>query len=629
MRFVGWKIPPLRMSILQWTGGRNPAFLFFYKAGEYMAEETMTKIDWFDIKTVEQGVIVLEQLKQKLLVLAQQFGKTMKELRKSIQQRLIVQLRNELLALAAAFRVDSLEDFNQASAIFGQELAGALYQANLGFVGLKNAIVRAAAPIVQVLLPAVMTAVAFLTQLASVVGRVISFLFTGSDQVQDYADGFQSAASSSKALQKSLAGFDQITRLNGKNSGAFAGANNLIQAMGSWKSIIAKMQELFKPLEDLDFTAAAASLERLRKAAEPLCKELFAGLEWAWNNIFVPLAKWTVTELLPVFLDTLTTLLQSLSYVIEELRPDFEWLWNECLQPLAQWAGDQIIADLEGINAELNRGSDWLGLNQGPVDKFIDSIRNIIQAIGQLAQKIMQMGEESVESGSAMELLMDSVLAMFNPFQEAQGLVWLITSAVQALGDAFDDVTASANGAQGAMDDLGSNGWGNLKSNLIDPACSGVRQAANKVIDVVNGVMRVSASGINFIGNAIKALEFTVPSWVPGIGGSGFSFSFKPIVAPQIPYLAKGAVLPANRPFMAVVGDQKHGTNVEAPLAVIQQAVSAVMEDYSAANMAGHEATVAVLRELLEAVLGISIGDDVIAGAVSRYQGKMAVVRGG
>jgi hypothetical protein len=53
------------------------------------------------------------------------------------------------------------------------------------------------------------------------------------------------------------------------------------------------------------------------------------------------------------------------------------------------------------------------------------------------------------------------------------------------------------------------------------------------------------------------------------------------------------------------------------------------MEDYSAANMAGHGATVAVLREILEAVLGIEIGDDVIASAVQRHQAKMAIVRGG
>ena len=39
------------------------------------------------------------------------------------------------------------------------------------------------------------------------------------------------------------------------------------------------------------------------------------------------------------------------------------------------------------------------------------------------------------------------------------------------------------------------------------------------------------------------------------------------------PGLAEGAVLEPNRPFLAVVGDQTRGTNVEAPLDTIRQAV--------------------------------------------------------
>ncbi len=48
----------------------------------------------------------------------------------------------------------------------------------------------------------------------------------------------------------------------------------------------------------------------------------------------------------------------------------------------------------------------------------------------------------------------------------------------------------------------------------------------------------------------------------------------------NVPKLARGAVLPANKPFMAMVGDQRNGTNVEAPLATIQEALMAVMELY-------------------------------------------------
>ena len=54
---------------------------------------------------------------------------------------------------------------------------------------------------------------------------------------------------------------------------------------------------------------------------------------------------------------------------------------------------------------------------------------------------------------------------------------------------------------------------------------------------------------------------------------------------PEIPALARGAVLPANKPFLAVVGDQKHGTNVEAPLETIKQALAEVMAQHGGGDI--------------------------------------------
>ena len=49
--------------------------------------------------------------------------------------------------------------------------------------------------------------------------------------------------------------------------------------------------------------------------------------------------------------------------------------------------------------------------------------------------------------------------------------------------------------------------------------------------------------------------------------------AFAALSTAPIPKLATGAVIPANKEFLAVLGDQKHGTNIEAPLATIEEAV--------------------------------------------------------
>ena len=65
-----------------------------------------------------------------------------------------------------------------------------------------------------------------------------------------------------------------------------------------------------------------------------------------------------------------------------------------------------------------------------------------------------------------------------------------------------------------------------------------------------------------------------------------------------------------------------------APGSPTDSGVASLVEDVIGSNMAGHEATVAVLREILEAVLGISLDDAAVYAAVERQRCKMSAVRG-
>ncbi len=93
---------------------------------------------------------------------------------------------------------------------------------------------------------------------------------------------------------------------------------------------------------------------------------------------------------------------------------------------------------------------------------------------------------------------------------------------------------------------------------------------------------------------------------------------------PQVPYLAQGAALPPNREFLAVLKMEKPGD-----VPTMQEAVALVMADYEKSNLAGQEAICTVLKDILAAVAGIELGDNVLGQAVERYNHKMAVVRGG
>ncbi len=174
--------------------------------------------------------------------------------------------------------------------------------------------------------------------------------------------------------------------------------------------------------------------------------------------------------------------------------------------------------------------------------------------------------------------------------------------------------------------------WDGIKevfSGVWKGLMASVKGPINGIIGYINALVSGLVAGVNLIIKALNGLSFNIPDWVPELGGQTFGFNLTPLTAPRIPLLAQGAVLPANKPFLAVVGDQRHGTNIEAPLTTIQEAVALVMNDQVAAMMAGFEATVEEVRLLRQMVSGIEIGDSTIGQAARRYERKMAVVTGG
>lgn len=99
----------------------------------------------------------------------------------------------------------------------------------------------------------------------------------------------------------------------------------------------------------------------------------------------------------------------------------------------------------------------------------------------------------------------------------------------------------------------------------------------------INGIIWLFESLINFV---VDGLNFFIGgiSTVTGAIGDLIGLDLRIPKIPKanlgrvsIPRLAQGAVIPPNREFLAVLGDQKHGTNIEAPLSTIEEAVENVL----------------------------------------------------
>lgn len=115
--------------------------------------------------------------------------------------------------------------------------------------------------------------------------------------------------------------------------------------------------------------------------------------------------------------------------------------------------------------------------------------------------------------------------------------------------------------------------WNGFLNSIPEAFKEAFKNAANGAIGFLNGVLsgieklvNESVNGLSTIGDAVNL--------IPGVN---IDFNNIKLSIPKIPLLATGAVIPPNAPFMAMLGDQKHGTNIEAPLETIKQAVREVV----------------------------------------------------
>ncbi len=101
----------------------------------------------------------------------------------------------------------------------------------------------------------------------------------------------------------------------------------------------------------------------------------------------------------------------------------------------------------------------------------------------------------------------------------------------------------------------------------------------NNIVANIEAAINFIIDGVNFLISALNTIHFDIPDWVPIIGGKFFGISIPLVSQVALPRLAEGAVIPPNREFMAVLGDQKSGTNIETPLETMVQAFKQAMNE--------------------------------------------------
>lgn len=228
------------------------------------------------------------------------------------------------------------------------------------------------------------------------------------------------------------------------------------------------------------------------------------------------------------------------------------------LWPLLLVAAVSVI--LAAIIETLRKHGDDI---RAGVDKFGETIADIIRSAGEKIKAIWD----------ALWLVVKLIgMQLWEDIQQGWNDFW--TNIGTALDSAAADIQQGWNDAWTAVSDFVSDIWEGITDTI--------ETAINGIIGLVNSMISAIVGGVNGVISVLNGFGFDVPEWAQDkLGVERVGFNIDPITAPQIPYLAQGAVIPANHEFLAVLGDQTNGTNIEAPLATIQQALAEVMEAYT------------------------------------------------
>ena len=269
-----------------------------------------------------------------------------------------------------------------------------------------------------------------------------------------------------------------------------------------------------------------------------------------------------------------------------------------------------VESKMTATEAIANWGSQVEALNN-----YQKNLQKAVQ-LGFATELLAQLSDGSTESMAMLDELVNStevnVREINEAFEKVQEAKETVASAMAAIQE---DTIAKLEDLAGEV----SSHWGDMAST--------VRESISEMQAYINDLQGKDVY-VNVITRQLDG---------PGVnrgsgssGGSGGAVDFNSYAMPRnIPYLASGAVIPPNAPFTAVLGDQKHGVNVEAPLATIQEAVAQVLGELAPSTQAGFEAVIERQNAILAAIEDIQIGDTTIGRAAARYDRRQNLIRGG
>ena len=339
---------------------------------------------------------------------------------------------------------------------------------------------------------------------------------------------------------------------------------------------------------NLDFYPLLESISNLTATFAPILESIGNVLEWIYKNIVLPMLKWVIEVGLPTVINLVSkvaTFLADHQSIVEAFgvaligafaAAKIAGLASRVIKSVSgiAMAAKGLISLMTGTGGIMG-GIKAIATAIGPAGIFVIAVGAAI-AIGVLLYKNWDKIKEAATKLKDWVIgktrgLVDGVTKKLTNLKEKIGGVWKY--AREKTTTTFANMWNTVTTKVGAIKDAIVSKFTSARDTVVDT----FTRIRDTVASVFNGVIGIVNGAIGTINSAISTVEsaFSFGPWkVPTPSGSktiGFSAKFPRV--PTVPYLAKGAVIPPRSEFLAVLGDQKQGNNIETPEALLRKIV--------------------------------------------------------
>ena len=341
---------------------------------------------------------------------------------------------------------------------------------------------------------------------------------------------------------------------------------------------------------------------------------VFSILMQLWISVLTPIAKFLVT-VLGIALKTVIDIWTEWKPVIDTIFKAINWIWINLLSPLAGFIKGafmeafkvfgNFIDELIFNATELFKGlSDFLvGVFTLNMDKAMSGIQRIFYTLLSFLERTF-----GIKFTAVFDVVNGVIVGWFSGIKQAwAGIKQVFSGIIQFITGIF-----SGNWKQA---------WAGIVKafgGIFQTIGGLVKAPLNAVIGLVNGAI-----------NRINGVGFTVPDWVPFMGGKQFRVN-----VPKIPMLANGGYVGANAPRLALIGDNRHEGEIVSPESKIYEQTKRAIDDALMANQGtatGTDVIIQLMYEILDTLqnLGIEIDRDKLLKLMDQRNKQLDLAKGG